>query len=114
MRRLLDKIHRIETHPVDGTVRVQLDGEVLAESTRALRLDERGLPPRYYLPREDVHAELLPSAKRTHCPFKGDAGYHSIGEHRDVAWFYAEPKERVAAIRDHVAFYDDRVEIGPA
>jgi uncharacterized protein (DUF427 family) len=101
----------ITVEPVGTRVTATLDGEVIAASDDVLALDETGHRRRYYFPRADVTAELAPSDKRTHCPFKGDAGYHSIGEHRDVAWFYAEPKERVAAIRDHVAFYDERVEI---
>lgn len=104
-------IHGITTAPAGVPVRVQIDGEVVAESNDAIRLEERGLPTRYYFPRPDVRAELLPSDKQTHCPFKGDASYHSIGEHRDIAWFYPEPKERVESIRDHVAFYNDRVEL---
>jgi uncharacterized protein (DUF427 family) len=104
-------IHDITIAPVGGTVRVALGGELVAQSDRALVLDEAGLPPRYYLPREDVRAELLPSDHRTWCPFKGSAGYHSIGEHENVVWFYADPKKRVAAIRDHVAFYGERAEI---
>jgi uncharacterized protein (DUF427 family) len=104
-------IHDITIEPVAGTVRVTLDGELVAESERALVLDEAGLPPRYYLPRDDIRAELLPSEHSTWCPFKGRAGYHSIGEHENVAWFYLEPKERVAEIRDRVAFYGERAEI---
>ena len=101
----------ISVTPVGARVRATLDGALIAESDAVLALDEPGHRRRFYFPRADVHAALAPSDKRTHCPFKGDAGYHSIGAHRDVAWFYAEPKERVGAIRDHVAFYDDRVEI---
>lgn len=104
-------IHGITTALAGVPVRVEIDGEVVAESENAIALQERGLPTRYYFPRADVRAELLPSEKQSHCPFKGDASYHSIGEHEDVAWFYPEPKERVEVIRDHVAFYNDRVDL---
>lgn len=97
--------HEITTAPVGARVRVELDGETVAESDDALVLEETGLPTRYYLPRADVRAELLPSDTTSHCPFKGDAAYHSIGEHADVVWYYPEPKENVAAIRGRVAFW---------
>jgi uncharacterized protein (DUF427 family) len=106
--------HKIEISLAPGRVRVELDGEVVAESGDALVLAETGSPPRYYLPREDVGAELRDSDRHTHCPFKGEASYHSIGEHPDIAWYYPEPKDGVAAIRDRVAFYNDRVEISVA
>ncbi|MEJ7785442.1 MAG: DUF427 domain-containing protein [Solirubrobacteraceae bacterium] len=104
-------IHDITTAPVGAPVRIELDGAVVAESDAAVVLEEQGLPARYYLPRADIGAELLPSDSNSHCPWKGDASYHSVGVHRDIAWFYPEPKQRVAAIRDHVAFYNDKVEL---
>lgn len=97
--------HEITTARSPVRVRVEIDGEVVAESDDAVLLEETGCPPRYYLPRSDVHAELAPSTHTTHCPFKGEASYHSIGEHVDVVWFYPEPKAGVAAIRDRVAFW---------
>ena len=87
-------LHRIRTRPCDARVRVEHDGVVLAESERAVRLDETGAPPRYYIPREDVRIDLLtPSTKTTHCPFKGDAKYWSAPGARDAFWSYEEPSE---------------------
>lgn len=97
--------HQITTAPAGARVRVEIDGDVVAESEEAIALEETGLPTRYYLPRSDVRAELLPSDTRTHCPFKGDASYHSIGGRTDVVWFYPEPLPAVEAIRDRVAFW---------
>jgi uncharacterized protein (DUF427 family) len=97
--------HRITIAPAQARVRVEIDGTVVAESDDALALEETGLPTRYYLPRADVSAELVPSDKQTHCPFKGEASYHSIGDREDVVWFYPEPLEDVAAIRDRLAFW---------
>jgi uncharacterized protein (DUF427 family) len=98
--------HEITTAPAEARIRIEIDGEVVAESDNAIALEKTGLPTRYYLPRDDVRAALLPSATQTHCPFKGDASYHSIGEHQDVVWFYPEPKDEVGAIRDRVAFWN--------
>jgi uncharacterized protein (DUF427 family) len=89
--------HRITTHPLTGTVRVEKDGEVLAESSRAVALEETGLPTRYYLPREDVRTDLLtPSGTTSHCPFKGDATYFSAPGAEDAFWVYEEPSEEAA------------------
>jgi uncharacterized protein (DUF427 family) len=86
--------HRIETHPFTGHVRVERDGELLAESDRAIALEETGLPTRYYLPRDDVRMELLsPSSTTSHCPFKGDATYFSAPGAHDAFWVYEAPSE---------------------
>ncbi|WP_069170551.1 DUF427 domain-containing protein [Streptomyces griseus] len=99
--------HRITVEPTDAHVRAVHDGQVLAESRRPLLLRETGCPDRYYLPPEDVRTELLiPSDTRTHCPFKGDASYWSLPDAADLVWAYPEPREQVAAIRNHFCFYD--------
>jgi uncharacterized protein (DUF427 family) len=87
-------LHRIRTRPHRGRVRVEHDGVTLADTARAVRLDETGAPPRYYVPREDVRLELLrPSAKTSHCPFKGDATYWSAPGAEDAFWSYDAPSE---------------------
>jgi uncharacterized protein (DUF427 family) len=89
--------HRITTRPFSGRVRVERDGTVLAESDRAVALDETGLPTRYYLPREDVRMDLLtPSETTSHCPFKGDATYFSADGAKDAFWVYESPSEEDA------------------
>jgi uncharacterized protein (DUF427 family) len=86
--------HRITTRRSTGRVRVQCNGRVLAESTRAVELDETGLPTRWYLPREDVRTDLLtPSPTTSHCPFKGDATYLSAPGVEDAFWVYERPSE---------------------
>lgn len=105
--------HVVEAHPVDRTVRVEVDGEVVAESSRPVLLTETNLPDRWYLPREDVHADvLLDSGTHSHCPWKGDASYHGLatpaGERADLVWYYPEPLEAVEAIRDHLCFYSEK------
>jgi uncharacterized protein (DUF427 family) len=108
--------HRIEIQPSPQRVRVEIDGETVADSSRALVLSEGRLPPRYYLPREDLRHELLtPTDTHTECPFKGLASYFtvSVGDavYDDVAWYYDEPLPEVAAIKGTVSFYNDRVDI---
>ncbi len=107
----MTKGHRITVETSDRHVRVVRDGQVLAESDRALVLHETGCPARYYIPPEDVRLDLLtPSATRTHCPFKGTASYWSLPDAPDLVWAYPEPKADVSEIRDHLCFYD--VEVG--
>ncbi len=103
--------HHIETHPEPRRVQVRINGATVADSERALALTEGSLPTRWYLPREDISAELEPSERRTTCPFKGEATHFSVGGEEAVAWSYEEPIEQVAAIRDLVAFYNERVDI---
>ena len=102
--------------PCERIVRVELGGEVLAESGRALRVLETSHPPTVYVPPADVRAELLgPSASRgTVCEFKGVARYLDavVGDRRvaAVAWSYPQPAAGYEALRDHLAFFPGRVD----
>ncbi len=108
--------HRIEVDEERVHVRVTHMGELLAESTRALNLHEGKYPVVVYIPREDVSMDRLQRTEEsTHCPFKGDACYFACrnveGTTPEVAWSYETPFDQMAVIRDHLAFYADRVEI---
>lgn len=76
-------------------------------------LFETGLPMRSYLPARDVNLDLLSeSSTVTRCPYKGEtSGYWSFGDHRDIAWSYAEPVPAVAPIAGRIAFYDEFVDV---
>lgn len=103
--------HHIETHPEERRLQVRIGGQTVADTQRALALTEGSLPTRWYLPREDISAELEPSDHRTTCPFKGEATHFAVGGEDAVAWSYEEPIEQVSEIRDLVAFYNERVDI---
>ena len=105
--------HKVSTHPSDGHVVVTLGGEVLAESRRAIALEETGHATRYYLPREDVRLELLTASETTsHCPFKGDATYFSAAGAKDAFWVYEDPSEEDALpIARLLAPWPGRVEV---
>ncbi len=93
-------------------MRVERDGVVLAESDRALELHERGLPVRYYLPREDVRMDLLSRSTTTsHCPFKGDASYYSAPGAPDAFWTYEDPLPERRDIAGLIAPWPGRVEV---
>lgn len=108
--------HTVTVTPSDAHVEVRLDGELLAATDRALRLDETGLPARYYLPPDDVRMELLRATSfHTTCPFKGEASYWSadIGgqTHDGVVWAYAAPISAAAEIAGLMSFYPGRTQI---
>jgi uncharacterized protein (DUF427 family) len=105
--------HRITTRPSERHVRVELDGQLLAESDRAVALDETGLPTRYYIPRADVRTELLtPSETTSFCPFKGDATYLSAPGVPDAFWVYESPSQPDAApIEGLLAPWPGRVDV---
>jgi len=107
----------IRIRRAEGTWTVRSGGAVLGESTRALELTEGDYPFVIYFPREDVAMAFLDrSTKSTHCPHKGDASYFSIvtksGTIPDAVWSYETPKDGVAEIKDHLAFYvSDKVTV---
>src|SRR4051794_3907676 len=82
----IDPYHRVDVRRTSRPVRIEVDGEVVAETTRARLLYETQLPTRFYLPREDIRADLRPSPRRTYCPFKGEASYWSVLGLENIAW----------------------------
>jgi uncharacterized protein (DUF427 family) len=111
-----DPFHRIDVHPTTRHIRVLLDGEVLADTVRAQALFETALPPRWYIPQEDVRMELLePSETKTRCAYKGSASYWHVrvgdaGED-DLVWTYAEPQHDAEAVRGLLCFFNERVDL---
>lgn len=106
--------HPITLEPHTGRVTVLNGTTVLAETSRALELREAAYPTVLYIPIADVdRSQLRSSDQHTYCPYKGEASYYDItaGELQDAVWYYPEPYPAVAEIRDHVAFYPDRVTI---
>jgi uncharacterized protein (DUF427 family) len=107
--------HPITISPAEGRVRVTVAGKVVAASAHALRLEEKGYPPVFYLPRADADMSLLTRTTHyTYCPYKGDCTYYSIpigGTKSEFAvWTYEKPYDAVASIKDHLAFYPTRVD----
>ena len=111
-----DPYHRIDVHPTSRHVRVLFDEELLAETHRASALFETSLPPRYYIPAEDVRSDLLePSSTRTRCAYKGSASYWSVrvGDRlvEDLVWTYRDPQREAEPIRDLLCFFNERVDL---
>ncbi|MBM1173979.1 DUF427 domain-containing protein [Microvirga arabica] len=107
-------------HPITITqnpnrIRVMLGGFIVAETTQALTLREANYPPVQYIPREDVHMDLLDSTDHhTHCPYKGEASYFTVNGgglvRENAAWSYEQPFPSVATIKEHLAFYPNKVD----
>lgn len=105
--------HRLSAKPAGKRVTVKLGGEVIADTTEAIRLEEGSYPPVFYFPRKDVRmARLERSSHQTYCPFKGTASYFSFkGGAENAVWSYERPYDEMLAIQQLVAFYPDKVEL---
>jgi uncharacterized protein (DUF427 family) len=107
--------HPITIEKTPQRVRVTVAGKTIADSRDALTLREASYPPVHYIPRKDVDFALLQRTPHTtHCPYKGDASYYSIvpgGERSaNAIWTYETPNPAVVQIKEHVAFYPNRVD----
>jgi uncharacterized protein (DUF427 family) len=107
--------HPITVTPNPARLVIRIGGRTIADTRAALTLREASYPPVQYVPRQDVDMSLLErTSHTTYCPYKGDCSYYSIpsGGERSVnaVWTYETPYEAVAGIKDHLAFYPNRVD----
>jgi uncharacterized protein (DUF427 family) len=109
--------HRIATQPADVHVQIRYNGEIIADTTDAVRLVETHVghvvaPVVYYFPRKDVKMErLVRTDHHTDCPFKGQASYYSLKDGPENAvWTYEQPYDEMLSIKEHLAFYPDKVD----
>jgi uncharacterized protein (DUF427 family) len=108
--------HPITIEDSPNHVVVTFAGETIADTRNALLLREAKYPAVLYIPRADANmARLTRSDHSTYCPYKGDCSYYNLPGDEEQAlnavWTYEAPYEYVSAIREHLAFYPDRVEI---
>ncbi|MFC7298055.1 DUF427 domain-containing protein [Herminiimonas aquatilis] len=107
--------HPITITPRRGRIKVTVAGRIVADTTEALTLQEASYPAVQYIPRKDVDMSLLERSNHvTYCPYKGDCSYYGIpvgGERSaNAVWTYEMPYPAVAAIKEYVAFYPNRVD----
>ncbi len=108
--------HPITITPDPARVIVTSGGRTIADTTRALVLQEATYPVVHYVPREDADLTTLErSATRTYCPYKGDASHFGIrtddGLVSDAVWSYETPHAAVPVIAGYLAFYPSKVRI---
>jgi uncharacterized protein (DUF427 family) len=108
--------HPITVTPTGRRVVVRVGDQVIAESDRALTLEEASYGPVQYVPLEDVDAAVLSRTDHeSYCPYKGEASYYTVttpaGALENVIWTYEEPYDAVSDIAGHAAFYTDQVEL---
>jgi uncharacterized protein (DUF427 family) len=111
-----DPYHRVDILESSRHVKVRVNGELVAETEQPKILFETGLPPRYYIPPEDVREEaLLKSEKTTQCPYKGVASYWSVEVGGDrvesLIWYYPEPIPEAAKIKGLLCFFNEKVDL---
>jgi uncharacterized protein (DUF427 family) len=108
-----DPYHRVDTILSSRHIRVEVNGETIAETTRAIFLFETSLPTRYYIPQEDINTTLLvPSKTTSYCPYKGTAKYWSVKVKDEVfeniIWGYPEPIAEIPKIKNYMAFWNEK------
>jgi uncharacterized protein (DUF427 family) len=111
-----DPYTRVDTVHSSRHVRVEVDGQVVAETNRPVLLYETGLPTRYYIPKLDARMDLLEATGTvTHCPYKGTASYWSlrVGDrtYRDFVWAYPRPIPEIPKIENLLCFYNEKVDL---
>ena len=109
--------HRVDLLPETRRVRVTFAGQVVADTTRAVRCEETGHGPVHYIPEQDMRLELMrPTDHHTYCPFKGDCSYWTLevdgGKQRseNAVWGYRAPYDEAKGLTGHYAFYQSRVD----
>ncbi len=112
--------YRVDLLRESRRVKVVFGGETVADSDAALRVEETGHGPVYYLPEKDVRLDLMhPTEHHTRCPYKGEASYWTIelpageGSNRrseNAVWGYPSPYDEVSGLARYYAFYPNRVD----
>ena len=107
-----DPFKRIDCRHTSRHIRVSVGGEPVAETRRAVALFETDLPTRWYIPRDDVSAELVRNETRhTTCAYKGHATHWDVAGEEAIAWSYELPLNDAVPVRSMIAFYNERADI---
>ncbi len=101
--------------PSSKHLKVVLEGVVIAESSKTLKMCETSHPPVYYFPPEDVRMELLaPAGGRSYCEWKGIASYYTVSVNgktvENAAWYYKNPRSRYRELKNFIAFYPRKMD----
>jgi len=107
--------YRIDIASAGKSVRIEVNGQTIVDSDKALLMREQNHPPVYYFPQSDVKmVNFQRTDNATHCPFKGDASYWTLTVAdrvlENVMWSYETPCDEVSDVKEYVAFYRDRLD----
>jgi uncharacterized protein (DUF427 family) len=110
-----DPYHRVDVRRSSRPLRIEVEGELVAETTRPTLVFETNLHTRFYFPREDVKVKLERTAQRTFCPYKGEASYWAFEAGgrtiENLLWSYEEPLEDAAGLTGLMAVFDEVVDV---
>jgi uncharacterized protein (DUF427 family) len=101
--------------PVYGRVTVEVAGQLIADTTRAMRVLETSHPPTVYIPPDDVRTEfLVPNRQSSHCEWKGRASYADLvvedAHIESATWYYEAPVAPFGELKGYYSFYPGRVD----
>ena len=106
--------HDFKIERLDDRIQVVIDGEIVADTTSAIRFSETGLDPIIYIPKNDVREIDLIKCGEYECPYKGRAEFYIVrhGGHdiENGAWSYSEPSLLFPELQGRVAFYPHKVQ----
>ncbi len=110
--------HRVEIHPYDGLVNIEISSEIVQQVHGVLILKESGYEPVFYMAKSHFPSNFLEASEHsTHCPFKGDASYYHLSHrnktYENAVWSYANPFDEAIAIKDYIAFYPNVAKVSP-
>ena len=106
--------HKIEAQRMENRVEVYVDGDMIAQSTNAIKLHEADLDPVIYIPINDLkNIDLIKTSEYT-CPFKGHAEFYTMTHNskriENAAWSYDHPFDEVQELTGRVAFSPDKIQ----
>jgi uncharacterized protein (DUF427 family) len=100
--------------PVADRVTIEFAGQLVVDTTDAVRVLETSHPPVYYMPRSAVRAGLAVAPGASWCEFKGEARYLDLQVGERIApaalWTYPQPSRGYEVLRDRVAVYPGRMD----
>lgn len=111
-----DPYHRVDVLHASRHVRIEIESQIVVETSRPRLLFETGLPIRYYIPPLDVRMDLLQATETSsRCPYKGIASYWSVvtakGVRTDLAWSYPAPIPECPKIENLICFFNEKVDL---
>ena len=104
--------HQVREEQLHDRMQVTVNGQLIADSSDIIKVEEDGQPARYYFPRQHVNMDKLSNSDtESECPFKGHARYFNLctahTELKDAVWSYDKPYDEHADLQQRLAFYDD-------